>query len=238
MQFKIRHECIPLGLPEPMRIVALSDLHIGSWLRADDVEDVIKAANDASPDFIALLGDYVMASPEHAYEAARALGNLQAPLGVYAVLGNHDYWAGREIMKEMLEREGIQVLINERRRIVKGDAQLLLVGFDDIWWGIPAWRIALDGSESGVPVVVMVHNPDAALDERAQRVNLILAGHTHGGQVNPFGRFVIPSRFGRQHPAGLTRHGNVWVFITSGVGMVTLPIRFRCPPEVAVLELM
>jgi hypothetical protein len=165
------------------------------------------------------------------------------------VLGNHDHWEDPGAVTAQLESQGIQVLTNRHVAVRKGKTRLALVGIDDLWSGSPDWQAAFRDMPSGVPVLLMSHNPDAALRPEGQRANLIVSGHTHGGQVWMPGivrrgmhrlagtGWPPASDYGRAHPYGLVRERWGSIYITSGVvRRFTLP-RWFTEAEVAVLEL-
>jgi hypothetical protein len=240
---------IPLGLPTPVRVVVLADTHIGAgeegreWGRR-----AMAAAMGEKPDVILLLGDFVVHQNGVRYVGDLVAG-VHAPLGVYAVLGNHDHWEGADAVTAQLESRGVHVLTNRHVVIRKGTTQLALVGIDDLWSGSPDWQAAFRGVPKGVPVLLMSHNPDAALKPEGQRAALIVSGHTHGGQVwipaivrqgmhRVAGTGWPPeSSYGRAHPYGLMRERWGWIYVTSGVVLRFTVPRWFTQPEVAVLEL-
>lgn len=240
---------IPIGLPTPVRVAVVADTHISAgeegraWGRR-----AMAAAMRAKPDVILLLGDFVVHRNGVRYVGDLVAG-VDAPLGVYAVLGNHDHWEGAGAITAQLESEDVQVLTNRHVVIQKGKTQLALVGIDDLWSGSPDWQAAFRGVPKGVPVLLMSHNPDAAISPEGQRAALIVSGHTHGGQVwtptivrqgmHLFAGTGWPpgSSYGRAHPYGLMRERWGWIYVTSGVvRRFTLP-RWFTEAEVAVLEL-
>ncbi len=248
-RFVVNKTTVPLGLPTPVRVAVLSDTHISAgeegreWGRM-----AIATAMREKPDVILLLGDFVVHRNGVQYVGALVAG-VHAPLGVYAVLGNHDHWEGADAIAAQLESEGIQVLTNRHVVIQKGKTRLALVGIDDLWSGSPDWQAAFRGVPKDVPVLLMSHNPDAAIHPEGQRAALIVSGHTHGGQVwmpsiirRGMHRFAgtgwpPASSYGRAHPYGLMRERWGWSYVTSGVvRRFTLP-RWFTEAEAAVLEL-
>ncbi|MGZ8846338.1 MAG: metallophosphoesterase [Pyrinomonadaceae bacterium] len=220
-----------------LRIVHLSDLHYGPLVDPLHLERAIEIANDLKPDLIALTGDYISQDRSYAAACATLVGRLRARHGVFAVLGNHDHWTDAKLIADLFRAEGIQVLLNEGLRLdINGEA-FWLAGVDDTMVGLEDLSLALAGSRDGEFKLLLAHNP--IILRRASRadVDLVLSGHTHGGQVtlrpekNPSGR---PRR---RLLRGLGRRGNTQIYVTRGLGMVVLPIRYGCPPEVSVLEL-
>lgn len=241
----------------PLRIVALADLHMGEpWVDLDRLHRVVARANALDPDVIVLLGDY---SASHRWvrrvlppdQVAAALAGLRAPLGVHAILGNHDWWddpaaqargGGDTIWAAALRRAGIPVLSNGVQRI----GGVWLAGLEDQW----AIRrrggfIGLDDlpgtlaqiPEDGAPVILLAHEPDIFPDV-PDRVALTLSGHTHGGQIRLLGWSpVVPSRFGNRYAWGHISEGGRDLVVSGGIGCSIAPIRLGVPPEITLVEI-
>ncbi len=227
------------GLPSHLnglRIAFLSDFHHGPQVDTDTIARAVAMAGEAKPDLILLGGDYVTGSAEYAGSCARELARLQAPLGVYGCLGNHDYWTDANAVARALRRAGVRALRNEGVEVSRG---LWVAGMDDAWEGRPSMDSALQGMPPDAVVVALVHEPDYADRVAADgRVALTLAGHTHGGQVRLplLGPPILPY-LGQRYPAGLYRLGNMALYVTRGVGLIAPPVRFNCRPEVTLLTL-
>lgn len=237
---------VAAGPEAPRRLVvaAISDVHTGSpWLGVERLSRIVDAVNAERPDLVVLLGDYVIhgvpggrfVPPE---ETARILGRLRGRLGVLAVLGNHDEWLETGLVQRSLESAGIPVLVNTTRLVADGPRRFWVAGVADLWTGAPDVEGVLRGVPADGLVLLLTHNPDL-FPRVPPRVALTLAGHTHGGQVRlPFlGAPVVPSSFGERYAAGLVRENGRQLFVTSGLGMSLLPVRFGVPPEVAFLTL-
>jgi len=166
------------------------------------------------------------------------LGALEAPLGVHAVLGNHDYWHDAAEVRGALEAAGIAVYDDASVPLSLEACQFWLTGIDDLWEGAPDIDAALAPVPPGAPTLAFTHNPDLFPDV-PDRVTLTIAGHTHGGQVRlPWlGRPIVPSRFGERFAAGHVVEAGRHLFVSTGLGTSILPVRFRVPPEVSVLTL-
>lgn len=236
-----RHEIALEDLPwafDGFTIVQLSDFHIGLWSRPAGVQRLVSRVNALDADLIVLTGDYVNKFRGNVEPAGRALRGLTARCGVYAVLGNHDYWVDAEGMTDALRESGIDVLFDEKREISLEGARVWLVGVDDIWEGDPDYDKALDGVRPEDTCIVLAHSPDAILALDGRPVDLVLSGHTHGGQVNlPIvGPLYAPTALGPKYAAGSFRFGKTQLYISRGLGFQT-PIRFRCPPEIPVFTL-
>jgi len=243
----VRH--VELGIPgweaePPLHAVLIADLHVGSPRNGlDHLRRVVERTNARDPDIVLIAGDFVIdnvfggrfVSPE---DIARELAGLDAPLGVYAVLGNHDRWLSAARVEAALVEVGITVLENRAVQIRDAGRSVWIVGIADYWTGHPDVPGALDDVDDGAPAILITHNPDL-FPEVPPRVSLTLAGHTHGGQVIlPFvGRAITPSRFGERYAVGhIVEMGN-HLYVTSGVGTSRLGVRFRVPPELVVLDI-
>ncbi len=227
---------------EGLTIGHLSDLHWGPYTGWREVRAAVEKTNALSPDLIVLTGDYVLYSAGYAAPCAGELAALRAPLGVYAVPGNHDYWTDIEVVTAQLRAAGLTLLRNRSRRLEVGGVPLWLAGLDDVWEQHHDLDAALAGVPLDEPVLLLVHEPDFA-DEAAcasHRILLQLSGHSHGGQVNLplLGRPILPW-LGQKYPAGLqsVSGSRLQVYTNRGVGLIAPPLRFNCRPEVAVLKL-
>ena len=228
-----------------VRVAFISDLHVGSphW-RLSRLNELVQKVNAERPDLILLGGDYLINDVwfgEHveAEPIALSLAQLRAPLGVFAVLGNHDWWNDGPKVRAAFEAHGVTVLDDEVRRIRFKGKDFCLLGVRDETERLRSADKELELALPGMPLLVLMHEPDlfADLDERA---TLTLAGHTHGGQVDLplLGRRVVPSRFGSRYAAGHIVEGGRHLFVTTGVGTSIIPVRFRVPPEIALLTLL
>lgn len=225
-----------------IRIAVLADLHVGSPFNGlDKLDDIIALTRRAQPDLVLLAGDYVIqgvaggrfTAPE---DLARVLGSLTAPLGVWAVLGNHDWWLDAPRVRTAFESSGIPVLEDAAVRLGRGACAFWLAGISDYWEGRHDITSALSTVTDSAPVIAFTHNPDVFPDVPA-RVALTIAGHTHGGQVYlpVVGRPVVPSRFGQRYAIGHVVESGRHLFVSPGLGTSIIPVRFLVPPEVSVL---
>lgn len=227
-----------------LRVALLADIHAGApHVDEAKLDALVAATNAERPDLVLLLGDYVIQGvvggtfmpPE---TMAARLGALRAPLGVWAVLGNHDHWLDAARVARALADAGIRVLDDEAARVLTPRGHMWLVGVDDLWTARPDLPRALAGVVDDAPALLFTHNPDL-FPQVPARVALTLAGHTHGGQVDLplFGRLVVPSDFGARYADGHVVEDGRHLFVSHGVGTSILPVRFRVPPEVVVLTL-
>lgn len=238
-------------------IAALSDLHAcNPWMPIERIEGIVERMNALRPDVIVLLGDYVagirrrLATPIPSADWARALARLSAPLGVHAILGNHDVWddltvqrdgGGTTTARRALEANGVPVYENAAVRLGEGGRAFWLAGLADqhaIRVGPRSWRGLHDlpGTLAAVstddPVVLLAHEPDI-FPEVPQRVALTLSGHTHGGQVRLMGWSpYVPSRFGNRYAYGHIIEDERHLIVSGGLGCTMLPVRFGSPPEI------
>lgn len=227
------------------RIVQLTDLHLGST-GASQVSRAVDKAAALRPDMFVLTGDFIGRRDEsQAAGVAEILSRLHAPLGVYAVSGNHDfgvYRAGSRardaVVMEMLEAKGIENLDNRAVPFGSGDARTWLVGLGDLWAG----RSDIEGTLSPLPradaKIVLSHNPDTIFDIAPHGVDLVLSGHTHGGQIDiPLvGPPILPVRH-RQYYSGLYQvDARTRLFVSNGLGWL-IRARFNARPEIAVFDI-
>jgi len=220
-----------------LRIVHLSDFHYGPIVNPAHLERAIEAANDLRPDFIALTGDYISHDRSYAAPCAELIGRLRARYGCFAVMGNHDHWTDAALIADLFRAEGITVLLNEGMRIDLNGASFWLAGVNDTMVGLEDLPLALAGSVDDEMKLLLAHNPIILRRAARQGVDLVLSGHTHGGQVTLRPEKNRSGRPRRRLLRGLGRRGNTQIYVTRGLGTVVLPIRYGCPPEISVLEL-
>jgi uncharacterized protein len=231
------------GLPRGWwgaRIVQLSDLHSGRHVTAQRLRGIARRAGRLSPDLLVVTGDIVHNSPAFARQAAEAIATVKAPFGTYAILGNHDFWAGADAVEGALEKEGIQVLRNRGIPLRRDGDELWLCGVDDPWSGRFDLAAALRDRPEGAATVLLSHQPNTwPLAQRAG-VQLQLSGHTHGGQVAMLWlhRSLSLARFITPFVAGLYRVGTSFLYVNRGAGTVMPMIRIGARPEVTELVLV
>jgi hypothetical protein len=227
-----------------IRIAVLADLHVGSPFNGTDkLGRIVDLTLAAKPDLILLLGDYVSDNvlggtfiPPEAI--ADSLRRLSAPMGVFAVLGNHDRSHDAKRIERAFEAVGIPLLEDAAVALVSGQCRFWLVGLSDFWEGPRRYGAALSELPRGAPVLAFTHNPDL-FPLLPDTVNITFAGHTHGGQVYfPLvGRMIVPSRYGQRFVIGHIVEGSRHLFVSPGLGTRILPVRFLVPPEVSVVTL-
>jgi hypothetical protein len=252
-QIEITHRPIKLSkLPSEFhgfRVVQLSDIHHSPFLSEQEIASAVSRANDLRPDLVVLTGDYVSHSRDYIPGCARALGMLRASHGVFAVLGNHDHWTDGQMLKSALQDQGIRVLCNESSRIEIASSYIQLAGVDDMMVRRDDLRKALMDTHIGETRILLSHNPRIIREAARAGVDLVLSGHTHGGQINwrlLAGREEARKprwlRRSKRRPKGsmLRGHaqlGSTQLYVNRGLGTVILPLRYGCAPEITVLEL-
>lgn len=242
------------GLPpelEGLRLGFMSDLHCGPVNSQEYLRGAVRAMNELKPDLILVPGDFVSVSGEYFARAAELLSELRprVPGGLLGTLGNHDHWHGLELARTQLPAAGLHLVENRhlivtpRRELAEGHVRgLCLAGVGDLWEDKPDLHLALAGVADDVPRLVMCHNPDVAELQAggAPRVDLMLSGHTHGGQVSlpVIGPPILPSQFGQKYSEGLIQAPSFPVYVTRGVGVGGIPVRLGVRPEIVLFELV
>jgi uncharacterized protein len=239
-----------------LRIAVIADIHACEpWMPKSRVEEIVSTANALEPDLIVLLGDYVggmrhfTTGPVRPSDWGRALAGLSAPLGTFAILGNHDWWHDVETVRATLGDNGIPVMENEARLIGSTDGpRFWLAGLGDQLARVvaPGRFVGIDDlpgtlgqiPEDGNPIVLLAHEPDI-FPSVPDRVSLTLCGHTHGGQVAlPFvGRPIVPSAYGQRYAYGHIVEEGRHLIVSGGLGCSNIPVRFGVPPEIVLVEL-
>jgi uncharacterized protein len=268
-RYKVRPRNWPTGLKLSIAVVA--DLHVSEpWMPPSRVRSIVEATNRLGADLIVMLGDFVggyqfthrFGKPVPKALWTPILADLKAPLGRYAVLGNHDWWEHMSVQRrrsgpteigEALKAAGIPVFENDAVRLEKDGHGFWLCGLGDQWAfagrdrHVSGDRFDFNGVDDlpgtlakvtdDAPVVMMVHEPDV-FATMPERVALTMAGHTHGGQVQLFGYApIVPSRYGMRYVYGHIRERDRDMIVSSGLGCSGLPVRFGRPPEIVRIEI-
>jgi len=238
-----------------IRVLHVTDLH----MRAGDARRMamLQQLGSLRPDLLLITGDLIHGGKEADRQLERALAALagiQPSFGAFVVLGNHDHvhrhrferWLRRPLvfhdvdrLRKRLEAASLTVLVNEHARVVIRDEELYLVGVDDPFYWLDNVPKAVAGVPQQVPRLLLAHSPDVVTALGEERFDLILAGHTHGGQVRLGERIVwhTNTRLRLPRNAGLMELGPHRLYVSAGVGVSLLPLRLNCPPEVGWLEL-
>jgi len=228
------------------RIGVISDLHLGPFTGAAQIELLVQILSAQELDLAVALGDFIhepfirrtRKAREHAGLCAAALAGLQSRYGTYAVLGNHDLRTDAAIVNEALTAHGIRVLCNSSEEIDLDGARLWIAGVDDVLEGSPKLDWALAGVPESGPTILLAHEPDYADQACHYPIDLQLSGHTHGGQVRlPGCKPLYLPEMGKKYPAGFYNVNSLKLYTSRGIGMSLVPLRWQCPPELAVLTL-
>lgn len=230
----------PLGTSDRLRIAFASDFHAGPLTPPSSILAACRALSAVDPQLILLGGDFVSLAGRHAARLLEPLRSLTAPLGVFAVLGNHDHWAGEATVAAVLEQAGVTVLTNRSHRLPAPFQRTLLVGLDDHISGRP--DASAPEWDSTCVTILLIHQPSGILDTHGRPFDVALAGHTHGGQIVLPGGFapVVPQgAFSRRYLAGrFALEGDRHLLVSVGLGNSGLPIRLGPTPEIVVCDLI
>jgi predicted MPP superfamily phosphohydrolase len=222
-----------------LTIVQLTDIHVGNFMKQEKLERYVRVVNELKPDLVALTGDFIGSSPQFIPACAAALEKLEAREGVFACLGNHDYWVGSRSVTAALEAAGVEVLRNEGQRLLIRGAPLNIAGVDDPWRGRPDFDLALAAVDPNAPTIMLCHQPDLFPAIAQRPVDLTLSGHYHGGQIKFefFGFAVSPAHLITAFVEGFYRRGQAQLYVSRGIGITGPPVRLNAPPEITVLRL-
>lgn len=224
-----------------LTIAHLTDIHHGLYTGADYIERCVQIVNGLQPDLIALTGDFTYGGKRYVEPCAEVLSGLRARIGVYAVLGNHDYYVGASSVAVALKRVGCSVMIDKLDRLELRGEKLWLVGIDDLYYGTTDLKKLLHDVPSEAARIAFSHNPDFIEEFAAknEHMDLMISGHTHGGQIRfPLaGAPQVTSAYGQRYVMGLNRNGAMQIYTSRGIGTILLPTRVDCPPEIVLFTL-
>lgn len=262
--YEINHKELRLdNLPPELKgttITLLCDIHSGPYMKENDMKEYVKVVNELKSDFIMIPGDLTNSAVEEAYPFSKAFRDLKAPNGVFASLGNHDYFANANAVAEIISNETpIRILRNESEVIMKNGKPLCIMGVEDTrqsgskpdsilmkYADMTIDKTKAKFAEMGlkfneVPKVTLFHKPYFFDELAAKDLDLILSGHTHGGQVVLVKAGTFNFSFAgavSKYISGLYEIGKTKMYISRGIGSVALPIRFNCPPEITKITLV
>ena len=246
-RLEVRLRRLPARL-DGLRIVQLSDFHYDRYVDVRVITAAVETANRLQPDLAVLTGDFVTQDPftghhdprsaRNAEPCSHILSRLRAPLGTFAILGNHDYYTDPEIVGEILRSRGFHLLLNASFPLERDGARLWMAGINDAVAGADDLGQALQNIPASEAVILLAHEPDFADWVPSGRVDLQLSGHSHGGQIvlPIIGPPYLPP-LARKYPWGLRRLGPLTLYTNRGVGTITVPIRYNCRPEVTLFTL-
>ena len=227
-----------------LRVAVVADIHAGgAFIDDKKLRTIVQRTNQLQPELIVLLGDYMSGEGRTSHQVepevfAATLKDFKAPMGVYSVLGNHDWWYDGARVRRALEENGIKVLENEVAQVNARGTSMWLAGLSDLWTRPQRIDETIEKVPQGASVIALTHNPDI-FPKLPQRVPLLLAGHTHGGQVRfpLIGTVVHSSRVGKKYERGHVLENNHHLFVSTGIGTSILPVRFGVTPEIVLLTL-
>lgn len=229
----------PLGEAERLRLVFAADWHAGPTTSDRTLEEAVARINEADPDVVLLGGDFVSLRARHGRRLIPLFRRLLARHGVFAVLGNHDHYSGAGVIAAQLQEAGVTVLRNRSVALRAPHQHVSIVGLDDHQAGEPDAEQAFEGVRD-VRILVM-HQPSGLLDLNGDRIDLALAGHTHGGQVVLPGLpplYLPHGRLSRRYPAGRFETERGPLLVSRGVGCTLLPVRWNAAADVLVADLL
>jgi hypothetical protein len=238
---------LPSGF-DGLRIAQLSDIHFNPFMTISHLERVIELTNAQKPDLVIFTGDFVTGThhrrekivrAEQAWPCASVLRRIESPMGCFAVLGNNDYATNADVVAEALSAGSrIQVLRNRAVALERDGARMWLAGIDNVTANRAKPDVALRGVPMQECTIVAVHEPDFADEMRKFPVDFQMSGHSHGGQIRfpGVGALFLPPR-ARKYPMGHSQLGEFQLYTNRGIGVIGLPMRFMCPPEIAVFTL-
>ncbi|CAN5225927.1 metallophosphoesterase [soil metagenome] len=246
-QIRIRRQTIALPrLPDAFAgktIAVLADFHHGPFVSLAFIRSAVAMAQNLAADAYVLVGDFAHKGTHTTVQLPPCLevvSQLRAPLGVFAVPGNHDMQNGGSVYRELIRTVSLTDLTNRSVRLTVGTESIWLAGVDDLCWGKPDLAAALRDVPPQASVVLLAHNPDFPEENPNRRVDLVISGHTHGGQayLPAVGTVRMPSRYGDKYRGGLVQGPASQVFVSRGLGEAGVPLRLNCPPEINLLTLI
>ena len=225
---------------EGFTIVQMADFHLYPLTTLDLVERAVAIANSLNPSLTVLTGDYVWHEVEAVFDLVPVLADLDAQHGVFSIHGNHEIWTDVNVIRTAFAEQSLPILENQGVPVTVGKDTIYLAGLDDGWSGEPDLDAALQDMPEGVPVILLMHEPDLAdtysLDSR---VSLQLSGHSHGGQVRlSRDRPILLPYLSWKYDQGLYRVNDMWLYTNRGIGVTNVPVRFNCPPEITEITLV
>ena len=242
-EYKIEKVVLPIqNLPAQVdgtTIAMISDVHAGMYMLEDDMLKYKKAIDDLNPDVIFIPGDFITNKTQEIFPFIKAFSGLKSKYGIYTCLGNHEYFGNPNIITEKIRDNGMKVLRNETEEMEIGGARLMLSGVDD---GIHAdfAKVSYEASSLNTTRILLCHKPYYFEQAVAGRFDVMLSGHTHGGQIvliDFLGIKLTPAALASQYISGKYRRGSSLLYVSRGIGTIGLPVRLNCPPEITLFTL-
>ena len=237
-KIEIKSTDIPIDFNNK-KIVFITDIHHGKFLSIGRVKKLVKRINKLEPDIIIMGGDYVHQEQKYIKPVFDEFKNLNPKIGIYAVLGNHDHWEDAELTKKMMLQNGINICDNKSYWVEIKNSRIKIGGVGDMWEDAQIIDSTINDLQESDFSILISHSPDYIENMQTDLIDLTLAGHTHGGQMTFFGIWapIIPSKYGQKYRYGLKKFGKMNVYISSGIGTITPPLRFFCRPEIVLINL-
>ncbi|MGE5416802.1 MAG: metallophosphoesterase [Acidobacteriota bacterium] len=235
--YTITSEQIPPAF-DGLSIVFLSDIHRGPFFSEDRVANLVYKVNEINPDIVLLGGDYVHVHNRYMPSCFRELANLKTK-NKFGVLGNHDYYGGADLTRYYMATAGIRCLNNRSVWLNRGKQRIKLGGVGDLEEDVQDLSPTINNVNASDYVILLSHNPDYAESITSNKVDLVLSGHTHGGQITFFGLWtpVNKSNYGQKYQTGLVQAPHTKVLVSNGIGSVIVPLRFGARPQIVQLTL-
>lgn len=230
---------IPLPF-DRKKIVFVSDIHHGPHFSKKRIGKLVNRINSLKPDIILLGGDYVENDAKYIKPCFEELQYLNAPLGVFGVLGNHDHSKDVSMVEGEMKKAGITLLKNKAEWVSVKDGGIKIGGVDDLYFGRKDIGPTVNDVQEEDFVILLSHNPDYAEKIKNNKIDIVLSGHTHGGQITLFGLWApyIPSNYGQKYRSGMVETDYTKVYVSKGVGTNVIPLRFFTHPEITVVNLI
>ncbi len=224
-----------------LKVAVLTDFHLGfGGMNRERLGKIIDLTNLQNPDLILLLGDYVNVSYKNESKLSYLADfeKFKSKYGVFGVMGNHESWQSLNKIRNFLKKANVKILENDVQKLRINKKSFWIAGIEDMLTGYPDLNYVMRQINDENPVLLLSHNPDI-FETASDKINLILAGHTHGGQIYlPFlVKKINPSRLGDRFLRGYLVKNNKHIFISSGLGTTIIPARFLVPPEIVILTL-
>lgn len=223
-----------------IKIAFLSDIHHGRFFNTEKLRGLVELTNSLNPDIILMGGDYVDRDPNRIITFFQEAKNFKAPLGIYGVLGNHDRWTDGDLSERCMAKAGIELIDNRATWVARGNSRIRIGGVGDLTTSTQDLKPMLDGTRNEDLMILVTHHPDYALELPKDKIDLMLCGHTHGGQVSFRGKWVPPwpGRANLKYLTGVVKEGSTTIIISNGIGTVGPPIRIMAKPQLWLITLL
>jgi uncharacterized protein len=221
------------------KIIFVSDIHNGQYFKRERVADVVRKVNDLDPDIVVLGGDYVCGDRKYIEPCFEELAKLKAKMGIFGVTGNHDEWEDHDLTVKSMKKAGITVLSDRAEWLKIDKDKIKIAGIDWYSTSEPDIGPLIEDAGENDFVILVSHTPDFAEKLKTSKIDLMLTGHTHGGQVTFFGLWApyVPSQYGQKYRTGVIKDDKTTVLISNGIGSTFLPIRFFARPQINIIIL-